>query len=99
MVRIEISVGNVTYIPVTYKANIDGQTFWLIFLALNIRANERETVTYKPKGVYKIFSELFIIYKRLLKRLFSYFWFHFVFKNYQKIFLEIFGKFKNLISF
>ena len=58
MVRIEISVGNVTYIPVTYKPKIDGQTFWLIFLALNIRANERETVTYKhvtykPKGVYK----------------------------------------------
>ena len=49
-------VGNVTYIPVTYKPKIDGQTFWLIFLALNIRANERETVTYKhvtykPKGV------------------------------------------------
>ena len=57
MVRAEISVWNVTYIPVTYKPKIDGQTFWLILLALNIRANERETVTYKhvtykPKGVY-----------------------------------------------
>ena len=57
MVRVEISVWNVTYIPVTYKPKIDGQTFWLIFLALNIRANERETVIYKnvthnPEKIY-----------------------------------------------
>ena len=63
MVRVEISVWNVTYIPVTYKPKIDGQTFWLILLALNIRANERETVTYKhvtykPKGVYIVFLKV-----------------------------------------
>ena len=50
MIRIKISVGKVTYIPVTYKAKIDGQTFYLIFMAVNIRAKERETVTYNRKG-------------------------------------------------
>ena len=66
---IEISVGNETYIPVTYKPKIDDQTFSLIFLALNIRVNERETVTskhvtYKPKGVFISFKSKSYIWIR-----------------------------------
>ena len=53
LICIEISVGKVTYFTVTYEPKIDGQTFWLIFLALNIRANERETVTYKYHRLLK----------------------------------------------